>query len=145
MHKLFDLIWLIWFIVLNATYSNISIIMATSFSGERSRSTRREPLTMGKQLVNYIIAGARRVYPFCHLQSRARTHVVLVIGLYDELLGNPTIELIGLTGPSNCLKHIENNHEGLCYCIALCVRSHENKATPMNMLDSCRKCSNGLN
>jgi hypothetical protein len=39
---------------------------------------------MGKQLVNYIIAGARRVYPFCHLQSRARTHVVLVIGLYDE-------------------------------------------------------------
>ena len=26
---------------------------------------------------------------FCNLQSRARTHVVLVIGLY-ELLGNPT-------------------------------------------------------
>jgi hypothetical protein len=26
---------------------------------------------------------------FCHLQSRARTHAVLVIGLY-ELLGNPT-------------------------------------------------------
>jgi len=28
--------------------------MATSFSGERSRSTRREPPTMGKQLVNFI-------------------------------------------------------------------------------------------
>jgi hypothetical protein len=27
---------------------------------------------------------------FCNLQSRARTHAVLVIGLY-ELLGNPTI------------------------------------------------------
>ena len=27
--------------------------------------------------------------PFCNLQSRARTHAVLVIGLY-ELLGNPT-------------------------------------------------------
>jgi hypothetical protein len=26
--------------------------MATSFSGGRSRSTRREPPTMGKQLVN---------------------------------------------------------------------------------------------
>jgi hypothetical protein len=27
---------------------------------------------------------------FCNIQSRARTHAVLVIGLY-ELLGNPTI------------------------------------------------------
>jgi hypothetical protein len=27
--------------------------------------------------------------PFCNLQSRARTHAVLVIGLY-ELLGKPT-------------------------------------------------------
>jgi len=37
-------IWFTWFIVLNATFSNISAtlyIMATSFSGERSRSTRR--------------------------------------------------------------------------------------------------------
>jgi hypothetical protein len=30
-----------------------------------------------------------RVLPFCNLQNRARTHAVLVIGLY-ELLGNPT-------------------------------------------------------
>jgi hypothetical protein len=29
------------------------------------------------------------VHPFCNLHSRERTHVVLVIGLY-ELLGNPT-------------------------------------------------------
>ena len=28
---------------------------------------------------------------FCHLQSRAQTHAVLVIGLY-ELLSNPTTE-----------------------------------------------------
>ena len=41
---------LIWFIVFNATFSNI---MATSFSGGRSRSIRREPATMGKQLVNF--------------------------------------------------------------------------------------------
>jgi hypothetical protein len=29
-------------------------IMATSFSGGRNRSTRREPPTMGKQLVSFI-------------------------------------------------------------------------------------------
>jgi hypothetical protein len=31
-----------------------SYIMATRFSGGRSRSTRREPPTMGKQMVNFI-------------------------------------------------------------------------------------------
>ena len=34
--------------------------MATSFSGGRSRSTRREPATMGKQLVNFIPEAAPR-------------------------------------------------------------------------------------
>jgi len=56
--------------------------MKTSFSGGRSLSTRREPPTMGKQLVNFITLSLI-------LQSRVRTHAVLVIGLY-ELLGNPT-------------------------------------------------------
>ena len=64
-------------------------IMATSFIGGRSRSTRREPPTMGKQLVYFITCGCDSSAPFCILQSRARTHAVLVIGLY-ELLGNPT-------------------------------------------------------
>jgi hypothetical protein len=41
---------------------------------------------MGKQLVNLSLAAASRVHPFCNVQSRARTHAVLVIGLY-ELLG----------------------------------------------------------
>jgi hypothetical protein len=36
------------------------------------------------------LAAASRAHPFCNLQSRARTHSVLAIGLY-ELLGNPTI------------------------------------------------------
>jgi hypothetical protein len=63
--------------------------MAASFSGEGSRSTRREPPTMGKQLVTLSLAAAILVHPFCNLQSWARTHAVLVIGLY-ELLGNPT-------------------------------------------------------
>jgi hypothetical protein len=31
--------------------------------------------------------------PFCNLQSRVRTHAVLVIGLF-ELLGNPTTLII---------------------------------------------------
>ena len=35
--------------------------MATSFNGER---TRREPPTMGKQLVNFIICAAIRVHLF---------------------------------------------------------------------------------
>jgi hypothetical protein len=37
------------------------------------------------------------MHPFCKLQSRARTHAVLVIGLY-ELLGYPTNSLSHL-GP----------------------------------------------
>ena len=64
--------------------------MSTSFSGGGSRSTRREPPTMGKQLVNFITCGCESsAHFFCNLQSRARTHAVLVIGLY-ELLGNST-------------------------------------------------------
>jgi hypothetical protein len=46
---------------------------------------------MGKQLVSFITL-------FCNLQNRARTHAVLVIGLY-ELLGNPTTYLIEPPGP----------------------------------------------
>jgi hypothetical protein len=41
---------------------------------------------------------ASRVHPFSNLQSRARTHVVLVKGLY-ELLGNPTTYPIDPPGP----------------------------------------------
>jgi hypothetical protein len=44
--------------VFNATFSNI---MATSFSGGRSQIARREPLTMGKQLVNFI---TKKIHPF---------------------------------------------------------------------------------
>jgi hypothetical protein len=69
------------FFVLNATFS---YIMATSVSGGG-----REPPTMGKQLVNFITCGSKSSAPFCNLQSRARTHAILVIGLY-ELLGNPS-------------------------------------------------------
>jgi hypothetical protein len=50
-----------WILVFNATFS---YIMATSFSGGRSRSTRREPPTMGKQLVNFITCGCESGAPF---------------------------------------------------------------------------------
>ena len=52
---------LIWFFVFNATFS---YIMATSFSGGRSRSTRKEPPTMDKQLVNFITCGCESSTPF---------------------------------------------------------------------------------
>ena len=38
--------------------------MATSFSGGGSRSTRREPPTMGKQLINFITCGCESSAPF---------------------------------------------------------------------------------
>jgi hypothetical protein len=41
-----------------------SYIMATIFSGGRSRSTWREPPTMGKQLVNLITCGCESSAPF---------------------------------------------------------------------------------
>ena len=80
--------WFWFFFVLNATFS---YIMATSFSGGG-----REPPTMGKQLLNFITCGCTL---FCNLQSRARTHAILVIGLY-ELLGNPSTWLVEPPGPS---------------------------------------------
>ena len=39
-------------------------IMATSFSGGRNRSTRRERTTMGKQLVNFITCSCESSAPF---------------------------------------------------------------------------------
>ena len=78
---------LIWFIVFNATFSNISAIswrpVLVVGKPEYPEKTTDHGQATGK------LAAASRVHPFCNLQSRARTHAVLVIGLY-ELLGNPT-------------------------------------------------------
>jgi hypothetical protein len=38
-----------------------SYLMATSFSGGRSRSIRKEPPTMSKQLINFITCAASRI------------------------------------------------------------------------------------
>jgi len=50
--------------------------------GEKHRPWTSNWLTLS-------LAVASRVHPFCNFQCRARTHAVLVIGLY-ELLDNPT-------------------------------------------------------
>ena len=49
-----------------------SYIMATSFSGGRSRSTRREPPTMGKQLVNSVTCGCESSAPFFVIYKAGR-------------------------------------------------------------------------
>jgi hypothetical protein len=56
--------WLIDFLVFNATFSNISAIS-------------------WRPVLSH--AAASRVHPFFNLQSWARTHAVLVIGLYELL------------------------------------------------------------
>ena len=53
----------------NATFSNI---MVTSFSGGRSQSTRREPPTMGKQLINFITCGCETSAPFFVIYKAGR-------------------------------------------------------------------------
>jgi len=50
--------------------THFSYIMETSFSGGGSRSTRREPPTMGKQLVNFIT---------CSCESAISWRAVLVV------------------------------------------------------------------
>ena len=76
-----------WLIDSNATFSNISsiswrLVLIVEEAGENHR-----PLTSNWQTLS--LAAASRVHFFFNLQSRERTHVVLVIGLY-ELLDNPT-------------------------------------------------------
>ena len=54
--------------------------MATSFSCGRSRRTRREPPTMGKQLVSFITCGCESSAPFlAHLAQRAMWAFVITL------------------------------------------------------------------
>ena len=61
--------------------------MAISFSGGRSRSTRKEPPIMGMQLVNFITCGCESSAPFLSFKKSGANP--RRIG--DELLGNPAI------------------------------------------------------
>ena len=49
-----------------------SYIMAASFSGGRSRSTRRKPPTMGKQLLNFITCNCKSSAPFFVIYKAGR-------------------------------------------------------------------------
>ena len=62
-----------WFLVFQRHFQQyFSYIMATSFSGGGSRSTRREPPTMGKQLVNLITCGCESSAPFFVIYKTGR-------------------------------------------------------------------------
>jgi len=76
--------------VFNATFSNISAISwrpALVVEEAGVPGENHQPWESNWQILS--LAAASRVHLFCNLQSRTRTHAVLVIGLY-ELLGNPT-------------------------------------------------------
>jgi hypothetical protein len=88
--------------VLNATFSNIStiswgpvlVLKEAGVPGENHRPWASNWYSLS-------LAAASRVHLFCNLQSGARTHAVLVIGLY-ELLGNLTNSL---SHPGPCHQH----------------------------------------
>ena len=71
----------------NATFSNISaiswrpvlVVEEAAIPGENHRPWASNWYTLS-------LAAASRVHPFCNLQSRARTHAILVIGLYACLV-----------------------------------------------------------
>jgi len=70
------------------------------------------------------------VHRFCNLQSRARTHAVLVIGWY-ELLGNPTTYIIEppiLIGFNGVL------YEVCVYAGAACITVDLHKSDKRNAL-----------
>ena len=72
--------------------------MATSVSGGRSRSTRREPPTMGKQLVSFITCGCESSAPFCNLQSRPELVVLcFVLFVYVMCLSSNVTCVSGLS------------------------------------------------
>jgi hypothetical protein len=60
-----DLFYFFLFLVFYRHFQQyFSYIMVTSFSGGRSRNTRREPPTTGKQLVNFVTCSCESSSPF---------------------------------------------------------------------------------
>ena len=63
---------IIWFLVFKCHFQEyFTYVMATSFSGGRSRSTQKEPPTMGKQVVNLITCGWESSAPFLVIYKEA--------------------------------------------------------------------------
>jgi hypothetical protein len=94
--------------VFNATFS---YIMTTSFSGGENH----RPWASNWQFIS--LAAASRVHFFCNLKSWARTHTVLVIGLYELLV--PTTYLIVPPGPIlTGRQQLVTENGDLCYNIS---------------------------
>jgi hypothetical protein len=90
---------LIVFWCFNVTFSNIlAISRRPVLVVEESRVSGENHHPWASNWLTLSLAAASRVHPSRNLQSRARTHAVLVIALY-ELLGNPTTQLIESPGP----------------------------------------------
>jgi hypothetical protein len=83
------------FLCFNATFSNISAISWRPVLVVEEAGVPAERTTDHGQATSKLYHLRLRVECtlFCNSQSRARTHAVLVIGLY-ELLDNPTTYLI---------------------------------------------------
>jgi len=76
--------------VFNATFSNISVISWKPVLGVEEAEYPERTTDHGQATGKLYHLRLRVEYTlFLNLQSRARTHAVLVMGLY-ELLGNPT-------------------------------------------------------
>ena len=89
--------------MLNATFSNISAIswrpvLVVEEAGIPGENHRHGQAT-GKHYHLWVKVECTR---FCNLQSRARTHAALMIGLY-ELLGNRITKLIEPSEPYVCM------------------------------------------
>jgi hypothetical protein len=80
-----------WFLVFSATFSNISAISWRPVLVVEEAEYPERTTDLGQATGKLYHLWLRvECTLFCNLQSRVRTHAVLVIGLY-ELLGNPTI------------------------------------------------------
>ena len=78
--------WMIWFLFIdlwcfNATFHNISAISWQPVLVVEEAGVPREN-RRSWELVNFITCDCESSHLFSNLQSRARTHAVLVIGLY---------------------------------------------------------------
>ena len=89
-YLIFYLIWCLFdFGIFNATFSNISAISwQPVLVVEEAGVPGENPQPRESNWQTLPLVAASRVHLFCKWQSRARTHGVVVIGLYD-LLGNP--------------------------------------------------------
>ena len=83
---LFEIIW-IWILLFSTTFSNISAISWRPVLVVEEAGENHRPWASNWQMLSH--AAVSRVHPFCNLQSRARTHTLLVIGLYESLIQRP--------------------------------------------------------